>query len=294
MLLFSLLIFLSVLSFGLAILLRYERTPLAEKIKAAKSNISNHLGKDQKAFFLDTLWNIAPVQRERSLKTAVLASVIAFVIGLTLTPEASLVFAACSFVLAPRIRNTVEENRQKKLFFKQFPRAVSELAAVARTGTILDGFIAVKEEHPSPVRDVFGYIAESIASGTSPSEAIRDAQQQFNYPGLDKLGNAIRIINELGGGEKASETLTSAADHIRFLERIRGKIDASISGLKLKMLISTCVIVGYFFLMYGPWTGQWYLVQKHPVVVLTGFIALGIGWYLSLNKIQKFKNTNYV
>lgn len=287
--LFSLLIFLSIVFLSIAILKKADSSPLADRFKKAREHQVV-----EKVNFFDILWNTNQANRKKATQTAVTASILLFIIGLMLTWLAAIIFALAGFVMGPRVRIWLEASRKKRLFFKQFPRAVSELAAVAQNGTILDGFKVVKEEHPAPVSEVFGFIAEAIGNGIKDYEAVREAQKQYGYPGLDKLANAVRIISELGGGEKASQTLTSAADHIRFLERFRGKVDAAISGILTEMALATGIIVLYFFLTSGPWTDGWDNVVKHPGVVIFGFLTIIIGWYVCIKKIQNFKNSSYL
>lgn len=288
LLIFCLLIFLTMVMLGLTIIARSGRSVLAEKLQR------RNIVPEPAVNFFDTLWNTNEALRKESLKVAGISAAAAFMAGLLFAPQAAVVFAAVAFVLIPRLKIIMEVNCRQKLFFRQFPRAVSELAAVARTGTLLDGFRTVQREHPSPVADVFGYIAESIDAGSGAYRAVKDAAGQYGYPGLDKLADAVRAISELGGGEKAAETLSSAAEHIRFLERFRGKVDAAVGGIIYEMVLSTGIIVLYFLLTSGPWTEGWENVQKHPVIVVMGFLAIAGGWYLSLKKINAFKNKNYL
>ncbi|GBF35460.1 hypothetical protein DCCM_4589 [Desulfocucumis palustris] len=289
MLLFlSLLLFLMVISLGIAIIGWQRRSPLVDRLERKKEQ------PEPETNFFDVLWNINPVLRKESFRYGLYSAMAAFTTGVMFTPLAALVFAGAAFVMVPRIKQLLDMNRRRKRFFKQFPRAVSELAAVAKTGTLLDGFRLVEKEHPAPVADVFGYIAKTVDSGTTAHKAVFDAVEQFGYPGLDRLGEAVRVINELGGGEKAGETLNSAADHIRFLERFRNKVDAAVGGIIYEMLLATGIILLYFLLTSGPWTEGWENVRKHPMVVLTGLLAIGIGWYLGMKKISKFKNKNYI
>lgn len=289
LLLFCLLIFASVTALCAGFIFRSGHSVLEEKLSGKREKTL-----DEKISFLDALWDTPPAMRRHSLQTAAITSAVAFVAGMMITFRASVVFAAVFFVISPRLRRAIEINHKKKLFFKQFPRAVSELAAVARTGTLKDGFRVVQSEHPSPVADVFGFIAECIDTGMSTHKAVKMASEQYGYPGLDRLAEAVRIINELGGGEKAHETLTSAADHIRFLERFQGKVDAAVGGIRLEMAISFGIIVLYFLLTSGPWTEGWENVVKHPAVVAFGFLAILAGWYLSEKKINAFKNKSYL
>ncbi len=289
LLLISILVFLLVMCLCVALILRSGFSPLAEKFK----KIGKGKQKEKEAF-LDVLWGIPPALRNDTSKIAVIFGVLGFIAGLIFNPAAALFFGLILFVMSPRVKNYMEENRKKSKFFKQFPRAVAELASVARTGTLKEGFEVIKREHPSPVSDVFGFIAEAMTSNMTAYKAVKAASEQYGYPGLDKLADAVRIISELGGGENAAETLSSAAEHIRFLERFRGKIDAAVGGIIYEMLISTGVVILYFFLTSGPWTEGWQGVVNHPGVVAAGFLALAVGWYLSLKRINDFKNRSYI
>ncbi len=288
--LFSLLVFAVVVLMGLAIIMRSHSFPLANLLGRGRPSRQP----EEKVHFLDVLWNTTPSLQKEALRYGMGAGALAFVVGLLFAPQASLVFGVIAFVITPRLISTLEANKKKKDFFKQFPRAVAEMAAVARTRTLLDGFKVVSEEHSPPVSEVFGYIAESAEKGTEIHKAIRDAQDQYQYPGLDKLADAVRIIEELGGGERSAEVLMSAADHIRFLERFRSKIDIAVGGILKEIFLAMSIVVIYFIVTSGPHTEGWENVQKHPGVVLVGFAAIALGWYFSLRKINKFKNKNYL
>ena len=290
LILFALLIFGFVALLGIGIITRSNSSPLIDILGRGK-----HEEKvESKIFFLDFLWDTKPQMRGRSIQQGLTASAAAFVAGLVFAPQASIIFAVIAFVIAPRIINMLEENGRKKAFFKNFPQAIAEVAAVARTQTMLDGFKVVAKEHRPPVSDVFGYIAEAVENGARLHAASMDAYKQYQYPGLDRLSDAVRIIEDLGGGEKASEVLLSAADHIRFLERFRGKVDMAVGGIIKEIGMATAIVVGYFLITSGPGTEGWESVKNHPGVVIVGFAAIGAGWYFSLKKIQEFKNKSYM
>ncbi len=290
LLIFSLLIFAFFVLLSTGFILRSKNSPLLEVLGRGKQDD----GITVNINFFDVLWDTTSQQRPQFLQQGGIAAGVGFVIGLMFAPQASLVFALIAFVLAPRAINMMEKAKKRKDFFRQFPRAVTEVAAVARTQTILDGFKVVAAEHKPPVSEVFGYIAEVVEKGGKLHIAVMDAHKQYQYPGLDKLSDAVRVIDELGGGERAAEVLVSAADHIRFLERFRSKVDSNVGGIIKEIGIATAIVVGYFFITSGPHTEGWENVQNHPLVVLTGFAAIGIGWYFSMKKINDFKNKTYM
>lgn len=290
LLLFSLLIFGSLVFLSVGFILRSKKSLLLEVLGRGKKEDSMTLDLN----FFDVLWDTIPPKRPYFLGRGGIAAGVGFVIGLMFAPQASLVFALMAFVLVPRVINIFETNKKKKDFFKQFPRAVAEIAAVARTQTILDGFRVVADEHKPPVSEVFGYIAEVVEKGGKLHSAVMDAYKQYQYPGLDKLSDAVRVIDELGGGERAADVLVSAADHIRFLERFRSKVDSNVGGIIKEIGIATAIVVGYFLVTSGPHTEGWENTVNHPMIVLTGFSAMAIGWYYSMKKINDFKNKTYM
>ncbi|MFX4261192.1 type II secretion system F family protein [Pelotomaculum propionicicum] len=287
---FALSLFGFVMLLAIGIIKKSKSSPLVELL-----NRDNREDKPEiKVYFLDSLWDIKPQMRSKSLQQGLIASAVAFIAGLMFAPQASLIFAVIAFVIAPRAVNTLEENTRKRSFFKSFPHAIAEVAAVARTQTMLDGFKVVAKEHRPPVSEVFGYIAEAVENGSKLHTAVMEAHKQYQYPGLDKLSDAVRIIEELGGGERSAEVLNSAADHIRFLERFRGKVDAAVGGIVKEIGLATAIVVGYFIITSGPGTEGWDSVKNHVGIVMVGFAAIGAGWYFSLKKIQDFKNKSYM
>lgn len=289
LLLFSLLIFAFFMLLSMGFILRSKSSLLLDVLGRGKQDqVAASLN------FFDVLWDTPPPVRLRFIRQGGIIAGAGFIIGLMFAPQASLVFALVAFALAPRVINTLETNKKKSDFFKQFPRAVAEVAAVARTQTMLDGFKVVATEHKAPVSEVFGYIAEVVDKGGKLHEALKDAYKQYQYPGLDKLSDAVRVIDELGGGERAAEVLVSAADHIRFLERFRSKVDSNVGGIIKEIGIATAIVVGYFLITSGPHTEGWENARNHPMVVLTGFAAIGVGWYFAMKKINDFKNKIYM
>jgi len=280
------LIFAAVVCFGIGLTLKVRSSSLREMF----SFVRRHEVEDDRVVFLDSIWEIKPVQRQKARQVASIGAGIGLVLGLIVSPLAGLLAGMAGIVLAPRVFFSVESGKKKAAFFKQFPRAVSELAAVARTSTLLEGFRQVKNEHPAPVSEVFGYIASSIESGTNTYLAVKSAQEQYGLPGLDRLADAVRIITELGGGEKAAEVLSSAAEHVRFQERFAAKVNTAVSGIMTEMAISTGLILLFFLITSGPQTENWEAVQRHPVLILIGLGALGAGWVMSYKKLKQIKD----
>jgi len=288
--LFSLLLLAGIMLIAIGYILRAKSSPLAVLLgRDAREELP-----DEKIHYLDSLWGTAPPFRKKALRYGAVCGAAGFIAGLIFAPQAAVIFGAIAFVFSPRVISVLETNKMKRDFFKQFPRAISEMAAVARTKTLLDGFKVVSLEYKPPVSEVFGYIAEAADKGTKIHEAIKEAYNIYQYPGLDKLSDSVRIIDELGGGERSAEVLTSAADHIKFLERFRSKVDSAVGGILKEIFLAVSVVVLYFFLTSGPQTDGWENVRKHPGVVMIGFTAIVLGWYFSIKKINDFKSKYYL
>lgn len=286
MTLISLLVFASVLlaclgiihkkiSFALQILIEEEKT---------RPRITDRVP------FLDGLWNVNDATRDAAWKTALIGTALGLLVGLTVQSTLGVVFAGAGFVLAPRIRSNIELSRRKNAIRKLLPRIVADISAVTRTSTLLDAFVQVAQEYPPPAGDVFKYIHQGMVQGLGAHEAVKRAVELYDLPELQKLVDAVRIISELGGGERVTETLSAAADQVKFQERFFNKARIAISEIVNETFYSNAIVIGFFLLFASDPNSEYRrAITEHPTVIFYGLAAMAAGWLMVRSKLNSFK-----
>ncbi len=248
--------------------------------------------KEPKANFFDTLWGIPEGWRKKSLKNGVIASAAGLAIGILGGPVISLVLGLIGFVIVPRFIYTTTRQKFVTAFRKQFPRAVTTIAAHAAVGSYVDGISSVASEFQEPARSVFAYINQGIKNGDTAYKAVERAIEQFQLPEMKKLSENLRIIEELGGGENARETLESASEHIRFLERYRQQVEANTAEIRTTAVIADLVPVGLFiFMCFMPGSDHLYILLHDRTLIFIGLGAMAAGWLHVRSVLKKYQNT---
>ncbi|MTI84391.1 MAG: hypothetical protein FH756_10900 [Firmicutes bacterium] len=248
--------------------------------------------KEPKANFLDTLWGIPKGWRQKSLKYALIGGSSGFAIGILGGFVISLLLGLIVFAIVPRFIYTTTRDRFVTAFRKQFPRAVTTIAAHAAVGSYVDGISSVASEFQEPARSVFAYINQGIKNGDTAYKAVERAIEQFELPEMKKLSENLRIIEELGGGENARETLESASEHIRFLERYRQQVDANTAEIRTTAVIADLVPVGLFiFMCLMPDSDHRYILLHDRTLIFIGLGAVGAGWLHVRSVLKKYRNT---
>lgn len=283
----SLFVFASVLLAGLGIISKKGSFALQILIEEQKTRpkITDRVP------FMDSLWNVTDATRDAAWKTALAGTLLGLLIGLAVQSTFGILFAAAGFVLAPRIRSNFELARRKNAIRKLLPRIVADISAVTRTSTLLDAFAQVAQEYPPPAGDVFKYIHQGMVQGLGAHEAVKRAVDLYDLPELQKLVDAVRIITELGGGERVTETLSAAADQVKFQERFFNKARIAISEIVNETIYSNVIVIG-FFLLFASDPGSEYrrAITEHPAVILCGLAAMAAGWLMVRSKLNGFKS----
>lgn len=287
MTLICLLVFASVMLIGLGLIVKNNSFALSILFEEQKQRpqITDRVA------FMDSLWNTTKATRNTAWKIALLGTLLGFIIGISIQNFYGIIFGSVGFILAPRIFSNIEKSRRKNAIKKQLPRIVADISVIARTGTLLDGFAQVAKDYPSPAGDVFGYIHQGMIQGLGSYEAVKKAIDLYELPELQKLADAVRIITELGGGEHVAETLSSAADQVKFQERYFNKAKLAISEIVNEATLSNLIVVGFFLLFAAdPKSEYRRAMTEHTNVVVYGFGSLVIGWLLVRSKLNNFKS----
>ncbi|GAB6159341.1 hypothetical protein JCM39194_25420 [Desulfotomaculum varum] len=252
-------------------------------------------GKKQKeeTSFLCSLWGVSEARVNKIQKTAVICSITAFLLGLAVSMAVAIILAAAAFIFIPKMLIKVEKDKQRALFIKQFPKAVSEIAALAETTSIAEGIASVAKNFPSPAAEVFKQINAYIEMREDMYTAINKTAAEYQFPGLSELAESIKIINEIGG-DKAPKILFETAEKITFTQKVSSKINTAVAGVTKEMTMGSIAIVGIFIVTAGPGSPTWEITSKHPILLLAGFGSLVTGWVLAYQKISGLKNKAFL
>ena len=145
---------------------------------------------------------------------------------------------ASLFVL--RVYFVWSTNRWRLALFKQFPDALSTIVRAVRVGvSIAEGIRQVGAEAPEPTAAIFKDISNSLAIGTTLTDAMASATSRTGVPEYRFFTTALVLQSRTGGGLAA--TLEGLADVIRkrVMVRARGKAlasEARASGAVLALL----------------------------------------------------------
>ncbi|ABO49343.1 hypothetical protein Dred_0805 [Desulforamulus reducens MI-1] len=282
----SLFAFLAVVCLGIGIIYQKDYSKLKELL-SGKSSVKV----DDKSSILDELWGTPPDTRKATLNQAMVGLVLGFMAGEFISSTVALLLAPSGFVLGPRIYELAVRGYKRKKFRTLFTRAVSDMAVVARNSTILEGIAHVAENAKPPVSDIFSYISESIQKGEKDYLAIIKAAEVYNVPELLPLADSVRIIADLGGGKRAPEILTSAAEMVKHQNRFIDKVNIAVSEMLWDAAISMLILVACFAWLALPEDSVYRLsLSKHPMLLAAGFGSLIICWVFIFAELKKFKS----
>lgn len=272
------------------IYLRQNRSSLIEYFQPAKTP------RFKSQPFLDSLWQVEDASFNRSTltKIAYYSAVIGAVLGIVVYGLiGALVLSSLGFALGPRIYGYVYQERFRKQFNNQYPQVVSSLASSQRAGgTLLDSIRYVAVEFPTPTKDVFGQIARYTENNMPLFTSIHQVANDYKLSELHRLADAVRIIQELGGGEKAAEILEDAAEGIHWQRRCEQLIKAGTTKIRQTGLIATVIPVLLFVYFAMDPNSEYRMALYDPasqVWLFIGAIATLSGWGITQLIIKKAK-----
>jgi len=202
-----------------------------------------------------------------------------------------LALGAPCFLLAPEIVRRHRRFRFERDFRRQYPGAVTALAACSGVGAFVDGFRHVAFEYSYPVSEVFGYIDKAIENGLPPSRAVEQAMERYGLPVMRELAESFRLISEIGAGEKARDVLESAADQVRFQERYRDQINTGTAEIRASGILACVLPATIFILMSIPGDSPHRYVLIHDrTPVYIALAVIGLGWLYVKSAIGRVRN----
>lgn len=282
--------FLAVLSLMAGIYLRQNRSSLIEYFHRVQ------VPRFKSQPFLDSLWQIEDASFHRSTltKIAYYSAVMGAVLGIVVhSLMGALVLSLLGFALGPRIYGYVYQERFRKQFNSQYPQVVSSLASSQRAGgTLLDSIRYVATEFPTPIKEVFGQIALYTENNMPLFKSIHQVANDYKLSELHRLADAVRIIQELGGGEKAAEILEDAAEGIHWQRRCEQQINAGTTKIRQTGLIATVIPVLLFVYFAMDPHSEYRMALYDPasqVWLFIGAMATLSGWGITQLIIKKAK-----
>ena len=253
---------------------------------------------EQKPGFLDALWGAPPggafLPADFRPKSAAAGAALGLLAGVAAGPGAALLLGAAGFVLAPRMVGSHHRKKFVEAFRKQFPRGINLVVAYAAAGSLVEAFSRAAADLPWPVCDVFGYIHTCVReSGYTLYGAVKKAAAEYGLEELDKFAESVRIIEEIGAGEKAREVLDMAAEEVRFAERFRIAVEANLAEIKNAALIADLVPIAVFagFALFIPDSEHRYVLMHDRTLVFLGLLAVAAGWAYASSVVRKFRES---
>jgi Flp pilus assembly protein TadB len=282
-------LFMALLFLGMAIYAFVTRSKVVEMLAGAPES------KDTAPFF-ESLWDFtkAGLAFDDALKIGCLSSALLVACGFILQGVPTAVIGGIiGFVLGPRVYTRIKRKRFQNKFEAQFARAMSAFAAAAQVMPLGLCFRHVAEEFSSPTKEVFSYIQSGIEKlNYQPHDAIQKASRDFELPILADLAEAIRVLDELGGGEHAIELLDAVAEEARFNQRHKLEVKSTFGEIKYSMIAACVVPVFIFFLFLADKGSDFALaVSQYPWLIVCGFVFLVIGWIFASRLIAKASET---
>jgi Flp pilus assembly protein TadB len=245
--------------------------------------------------FFESLWEFTQsgLSFDDVLKLALCGAALGVGVGMICQGTAmAIILGIAAFVLVPKIYSRVRKNSFVNRFTDQFARDVMIFSAAAKVMPIGNCAAQVVEEVPEPSKTVFKYIDESVHLGEPLNRAINKAAAEFNLPILNLLGDAVRTLDELGGGERSGELLDSVAEEARFKQNHKRTIKTEFSELKSMMGIATTIPVALFgFFALDSGSAYREAIVNAPWLVGIGVGVLICGWFWVWSLLKSAEKT---
>lgn len=187
----------------------------------------------------------------------------------------------CLLVL-PKVARHCRIRRFQEDFSRDYPQAMTSLAAAARVGTLAGSFAQVAVNYPPPVATVFTYIDIAQRSNLPLGEAVQRAADHYHIPVLNDLAETVRSINEFGAGNNAGALLEMAADETRFEDRHRMQVRNMFGEMRAMMRVTTVIPIAVFGILAIDSSSDYRetLIQN-PTLFMAGVGILCIGWIVA-------------
>jgi Flp pilus assembly protein TadB len=280
-------VFFAIVSFSLGIIYRgAEHNPLKRLFPSPQTP-------DSKPSFIDNIIGVPEGKKNEACKYAAAGAATGLVLGLAGGAVVALSLGIVGMVLTPRYIYTFNKEKFKRNFRKGFPRSVNLIVAYSTTGPLAGAFKKASEDLSEPVAGVYRYISDCISSGYSVYAAVKKTGEDYELPELVKFAENIRIVEELGGGEKTREVLESTAEYVRFAERFRLSVEANLSEIKGSAAIANILPLVIFagLALLVPDSDHRYVLLHDRTLLYFGLGAIGAGWIYVSNATKKFRNT---
>lgn len=281
------LVFLSLLCLGIGVYLRISKPKIFQYLEGKKKI-------DTKPCF-ESLWQFskAGMSADEALKIAALFTSLGIAVGLLFQGVLlGVVLGLLSFIGGPRLYVQTKITKFKNKFDMQFPRALASFSAAAKVMPLKMCFRQVAKEHEYPVNVVFSHIAEAVEMEPRAYTAISGAAKEFDLPVLYDFADSVRALEELGGGEGATQLLDAVAEEARFKQRHRLETKGMFGELVYTML-AACGVPIFFLGLFMLDSGSDYraAIIEMPWLLLAGFAVLIAGWVIARSLISSASRT---